>query len=150
MGHQGWFLAVGCGRGRRVEFCIRSAAKSWQAYLPRGTPSSLQMGWVESPSFFCAASETARDVAHDYCETKIDTLPPHKSLNHVTGNQAYDELPERDNSGNNFRYLLEVYVNNFVSLVIPTSREQLCHIPRTTLPHQYGHHGRNTQCLPSQ
>ena len=27
-------------------------------------PTSLQMGWVESPS------ETARDVAQDYCETK--------------------------------------------------------------------------------
>jgi hypothetical protein len=28
-------------------------------------PTSLQMGWVESPPFFCAASETARDVAQD-------------------------------------------------------------------------------------
>ena len=34
-------------------------------------PTSLQMGWVESPPFFCAASETARDVAQDYCETKL-------------------------------------------------------------------------------
>ena len=25
-------------------------------------PNSLQMGWTESPPFFCAASETARDV----------------------------------------------------------------------------------------
>ena len=32
-------------------------------------PTSLQMGWVESPPFFCVASETARDVAQDYCET---------------------------------------------------------------------------------
>ena len=85
-------------------------------------PTSLQMGWVESPPFFCTASETARDVAQDYCETKIDTLPPHKFTNYVTGNQAYDELPERDDSGNNFQYLLEVYVNDFVSLVVPTSR----------------------------
>jgi hypothetical protein len=96
------------------------------------------MGWVESPPFFCVASETARDMAQDYCKAKIGSLPPHKFTNYVTGNQAYEELPERDNSGNNFRYLLEVYVNNFVSLVIPTSREQL----------QYGHHGGNTQCFP--
>jgi len=34
-------------------------------------PTSLQMGFVESPPFFCAASETARDVAQDYCETAI-------------------------------------------------------------------------------
>ena len=26
-------------------------------------PTSLQMGWIESPPYFCAASETARDVA---------------------------------------------------------------------------------------
>jgi hypothetical protein len=29
-------------------------------------PTSPQMGWVESPPYFCAASETARDVAMDY------------------------------------------------------------------------------------
>ncbi len=44
-------------------------------------PTSLQMGWVESPPFFCAASEMARDVAHDYSEAKIGTLPPHKFAN---------------------------------------------------------------------
>jgi hypothetical protein len=46
-------------------------------------PTSLQMGWVESPPFFCVASETARDVAKDYCETKMGTLPPHKFINYV-------------------------------------------------------------------
>jgi hypothetical protein len=39
-------------------------------------PTSLQMGWVESPLFFCAASEMARYVAQDYCKTKLGTLPP--------------------------------------------------------------------------
>jgi hypothetical protein len=96
-------------------------------------PTSLQMGWVESPPFFCAASETAKDVAQDYCEAKIGTLPPHKFTNYVTGNQAYDKLPERDDSGNSFRYLLEVYVYNFVSLVILTSHEQLCHVSTGTM-----------------
>ncbi len=69
-------------------------------------PTSLQMGWVESPPFFCVASETARDVSHDYCETKLGTLPNHKFTNYVTGNKAYDDLPESDNNGNAFRYLL--------------------------------------------
>jgi hypothetical protein len=26
-------------------------------------PTSLQMGWVESPPYFCAATETSRDIA---------------------------------------------------------------------------------------
>ena len=101
MGHQGWFLVDGCGRGRQVELCVRFAAKSWEAHLPRGTRFPPN-GVGRVTSFFCAASETARDVAQDYCETKIGTLPPHKFTNYVTGNQAYGKLPERDDSGNNF------------------------------------------------
>ncbi len=96
-------------------------------------PTSLQMGWVESPPFFCMSSETARDVAQDYCEAEIGTLPPHKFTNYITGNQAYDKLPERDDSRNNFRYFLEIYVNDFVSLVIPTSRKQLWHVSTDTM-----------------
>ncbi len=58
----------------------------------------------------------------------MGTLPPHKFTNYVIGNQAYEDLPERDELDNNFRYLLEVYVDDFVSLVIPTSCEQLRHV----------------------
>ena len=96
-------------------------------------PTSLQMGWVESPPFFCAASETARDVAQDYCETAIGSIPPHKFTNHVIGNSAYEALPEHDDNNNTFRYLLEVYVDDYVALVIPTSREQLRHIGDSTM-----------------
>ncbi len=41
-------------------------------------PTSLQMGWVESPPYFCAAPETAPDVAVNYIETPIGSLPMHK------------------------------------------------------------------------
>jgi hypothetical protein len=68
-------------------------------------PTSLQVGWVESPPFFCAALEMAKDVAQDYCETKMGTLPPHKFTNYVIGNQAYKDLPERDELARIFRYL---------------------------------------------
>ena len=100
-------------------------------------PTSLQMGWVETPPFFCAASETAHDVAHDYCETELGSLPPHKFTHYVTGNHAYAELPETDPTSRPFRYLLEVYVDDFVSLVIPTSREQLRHVSTRTMPGIY-------------
>jgi hypothetical protein len=96
-------------------------------------PTSLQMGWVESPSFFCMASETARDVAQDYYKTKLGTLPPHKFTKYMIGNQAYGNLPEWDENGNAFRYLFEVYVDDFVSLVIPTSCKQLRHISTGTM-----------------
>jgi hypothetical protein len=96
-------------------------------------PTSLQMGWVESPPFFCTASETARDVAQDYCETELGTHPPHKFTHYVIGNHAYEELPETDPTGQPFQYLLQVYIDNFVSLVIPTSRDQLHHVSTGTM-----------------
>ncbi len=65
-------------------------------------PTSLQMEWVESPPFFCVVSETARDVAQDYCETKLGSLPPHKFTHYVIGNKAYDKLPEQDKNGKPF------------------------------------------------
>ena len=96
-------------------------------------PTSLQMGWVESPPFFCVASETARGVAQDYWETKLGTLPPHKFTNYVIGNQDYEDLPERDELIKSFQYLLEAHVDNFVSLVIPASREHLRHVSTGTM-----------------
>jgi hypothetical protein len=75
----------------------------------------------------------ARDVVHDYCETKLGTLPSHKFTNYVTGNQGYDDLPEMDNNGNAFRYLIKVNVDDFISLVIPTSCKQLCHVSTATM-----------------
>ena len=41
-------------------------------------PTSLQMGWIESPAYFCVASETARDVATVYIDTPVGSLLPHK------------------------------------------------------------------------
>ncbi len=50
-------------------------------------PTLLQMGWVESPPYFCAATETSRDVAMDYTKTPINSLPPHKFVKYTTGDQ---------------------------------------------------------------
>jgi hypothetical protein len=40
-------------------------------------PSCLQMGWCDSPSYFCAASETARDVAETLAGQPMGTLKSH-------------------------------------------------------------------------
>jgi hypothetical protein len=90
-------------------------------------PTLLQMGWVESPPYFCAATETARDIASDYCDTLVGSLPHHKFAKHVKGAKEFDELPTTSENGKLF-YVLEVYVNDFMSIVIPTSQEQLEHV----------------------
>jgi hypothetical protein len=39
-------------------------------------PDALQMGWSESPAFFCAATETARDIAESSYKSGRP-MPPH-------------------------------------------------------------------------
>jgi hypothetical protein len=56
-------------------------------------PTSLQMGWVESPPYFCAASETSRDVATEYAETRVNSLASHKFEKIVVGAPEYGNLP---------------------------------------------------------
>ena len=41
-------------------------------------PASLRMGWIESPPYFCAASESVRDVAQKYVKTPVGTFTIHK------------------------------------------------------------------------
>lgn len=40
-------------------------------------PHALQMGWTESPGFFCAATETTRDIIQSLMDAKV-ALPPHQ------------------------------------------------------------------------
>jgi hypothetical protein len=53
----------------------------------------LQMGWVESPPYFCVATETGQDVATEYIETPVNLLQPHKFHKHVVGDVEYETLP---------------------------------------------------------
>eukprot|EP00956_Cyclotella_meneghiniana_P003235 scaffold3946_cov41-Cyclotella_meneghiniana.AAC.2 len=88
-------------------------------------PLSLQMGWVESPPYFCAASETARDVAAQYTELPVGTQKDNKFIEYAMGNEAVKNLPEHDES--DLRYFIDVYVDDFLSLAIATSRQQIRH-----------------------
>jgi hypothetical protein len=85
------------------------------------------MGWVESPPYFCAASETARDVAVEYIETPIGSLPEHK-FEQWAG--AATPIGNNEGRGGALRYILEVYVDDFISCIIPTTREQVEHVAR--------------------
>ena len=97
-------------------------------------PTSLQMGWIESPPYFCTASETARDVAASYAELPINEQQRHRFLPHTTTNEAYKDLPAHTtNNDDAFHYMLEVFVDDFIGLVIPASREQLDHVASATM-----------------
>jgi hypothetical protein len=96
-------------------------------------PSSLQMGWVESPPYFCAATETSRNITVQYCETKLGTLKKHKFDALVAGHATMAELPEMYETQQHMQYLIEVYVDNFMALVIPTSKEEVTHVGQAVM-----------------
>ena len=73
-------------------------------------PNSLQMGWCESPPFFCAASETARDVIQQLL--KVD-LPPHP-FEHYMLPDANVQLPKEAIDLANTMDLIEVFVDDFI------------------------------------
>jgi hypothetical protein len=91
-------------------------------------PTSLQMGWVKSPPYFSAATETSCDISMEYIETLVNSLPLHKFKKHIVEAPEYITLPETGNESNGFSYVVEVYVDDFMSLVIPVMREQIQHV----------------------
>jgi hypothetical protein len=52
------------------------------------------MGWVESPLYFCAATEMARDIATEYIETELGTIPHNKFKAYAMGAPEAMALPE--------------------------------------------------------
>jgi hypothetical protein len=120
------FWRLNCQKGEEWNFCYvwpRAPGVLTQLIVP----TSLQMGWVESPQYFCATSEMARDVAVEYIETTIKSLPQHKFNNWAGANHA----PVNDTTlTKKLRYVVKVYVDNFIAAIIPTAREQVEHTSR--------------------
>jgi hypothetical protein len=66
------------------------------------------MGWVESPPYFCAATEKSRDIATQYCKTALGSLREHKFDKHVLGDTTLDALHDDVEVQQEMRYLIEV------------------------------------------
>jgi hypothetical protein len=119
-------------------------------------PSSLQMGWKHSPPFFCAASETGRDVGEHLLHQEIGSLPPHPFETHMLDTMDPDllrkttEHPETWNDSElptyteklqtllethqaDFFKLLEVYVDDFIGVLHSDDLEIIRHATRAML-----------------
>jgi hypothetical protein len=121
------FWQMDCKAGKEYNFAY-ALPQDEEKPITLIVPTSLQMGWDESPQYFCAATETAWDVAADYCDTPSGSLPCHKFTKHVAGDKTFDELPAMSTSSTTCSYALEVYVDDFMRIIIPTSWEQLEHV----------------------
>ena len=90
-------------------------------------PDCLQMGWAESPPFFCAASETARDVIASLVG---NALPPHPFETRMLP-ANFDTIPSQDSDGTLTSF--EVYVDDFIGCTDIISKDHLLNLSRAML-----------------
>ena len=87
--------------------------------------TSLQMGWIELPTYFCTVSETGKDVTEQYIETPVVSLALQKFVRLTEVNPEFAELPKSNISDDRCNYTMEIYMDDYVALDILTSRDQL-------------------------
>ena len=90
-------------------------------------PSSLQMGWTESLSFFCAETETARGLAEVLTNKSVGSLPPHPLEAHMPPHALWPES-SLHSTCTNFLQILEVYVDDFCSIFQTSDVAHLRHV----------------------
>ncbi len=78
-------------------------------------PSALQMGWAESPAYFCAATETGRDIIDTSVATKQE-LPPH-----VFEAYMHPAKPPKRSKKEDSMYSISVYVDDFIGAAVENS-----------------------------
>ncbi len=85
-------------------------------------PTALQMGWRESPPYFCTATETARDIIASLMAGNMSALSVHPFEDHMcvhpSGTAQPNEAPAFTPTDKPFQKLcniLEVYVDDFVA-----------------------------------
>ena len=130
-------------------FCYAVPNKSHNTPLDETqivVPNSLQMGWCESPPFFCAASETGRDVIAKLLKTE---LPPHRLEERMLP-KNFDTLPATAADLASLTTLIEVYVDDFIGCIDTIAKENILRVSRAMLhgihsifppPAQTGHNG---------
>lgn len=98
-------------------------------------PTSIQMGWTLSPPFFCAATETARDVGEDLANQPPGSLPTHPDEDEMHGPRS--DLPRlkewTEGAHDAITRLLEVYVDDFIGLISAHNEESVKHFSRAML-----------------
>jgi hypothetical protein len=91
-------------------------------------PNSLQMGWTESPPFFCAASETARDIIAQLLHTD---LPPHPFEHKMIPTTPFKNQQINDIATT--ISLIEVFVDDFIGCTCNLSTTHILKITRAML-----------------
>ena len=128
------FWRLDCKQGEEWNFAYVQPSSVGSDDIRLVVPTSLQMGWIESPPYFCTASETARDVAAQYAELPMGHCDTHPLIHHTTKHGDYAALPRnRTSTDPPLRYLIEIYMDDFIDLAIPTCQKDLDHLASATM-----------------
>jgi hypothetical protein len=134
-------------------FCYVLPSKSKNATLDDTeivVPNSLQMGWCESPPFFCASTETARDVMERFIQNNTQ-LPDHKFETLMLPAEN-NNAPTVSHSPNKHSTLLEVFVDDFIGMTNQITPTNLTNLSRAMIhgvhsvfppPDVSGHNGHD-------
>jgi hypothetical protein len=63
-----------------------------------------------------------------YCKTTLGSLQEHKFDKHVLGDMTLDALPDNAEIQQEKRSLIKVYVDDFMALIIPTTKKEVIHV----------------------
>lgn len=96
-------------------------------------PDALQMGWSESPPFFCVATETARDIADNYF-TADNNLPAHPNEDTIM-KIDWNKIPHKVKQDEDVKvlHLLKVYIDDFIGMIQSTDEKKLLNFTRAIL-----------------
>ena len=100
-------------------------------------PDALQMGWSESPPFFCAATETARDIIQAKMDAKEHV--PEQPLEDIMMDIDWSTIPplpspsESEDDKRKFLSILEVYIDDFIGILQSTNEHELRQCSRRIL-----------------
>ena len=93
-------------------------------------PNSLQMGWCESPPFFCAASETGRDVIANLLNA--GTLPHHPFEDQMRP-KNFHSIPATTADLTTLMTLIEVYVDDYIGVIDTITQANIVRVTRAML-----------------
>ena len=95
-------------------------------------PNALQIGWSEFPPFFCAATESAQNLADTYYRDRYQ-LQPHPDKKTVL-NIVRVNIPQTHfDKEAVILHLLEVYIDSFIAMIQRTDIKEPTRLTRCIL-----------------
>lgn len=108
-----------------VEFCLHPAGTSWLQHKI-GSPKLASNGVEQITAIILCGTGDWAQCHRKYIETPIGSMTRHKFIAHTQGTPSYMALPKSmTSSARDLCCLVEAYMDDYISLAIYTSQEQL-------------------------